>query len=122
MDIDKWKDIQLKIDTGDTQGALESINDELNTMGETLMNNAEQSDEATQKYAELQQKLAQLKQQSADAQNKLGGLGKGLSKMGGFGKVVASALIGIGKAAKIAAASLKALAASTVILLAIHLY
>lgn len=120
QDIDKWKDIQIKIETGDAKGALESINDELNTMGETLKNNAEQSDEAAQKYAQLQQKLAELKQQSAEAQNKLGGLGKGLSKLGGFGKVVASALIGIGKAAKIAAASLKALAASTVILLAIQ--
>lgn len=121
QDIDKWKDIQIKIETGDAKGALESINDELNTMGETLMNNAEQSDEAAQKYAQLQQKLAQLKQQSAEAEQNTGALGKSLSKMGGFGKVVSSALIGIGKAAKIAAKSLKAMAASTVILLAIQL-
>ena len=121
QDIDKWKDIQIKIETGDTEGALESINDELNTMGENLMDNAQQSDEAAQKYAELQQKLAQLKQQSAEAAQNTGVLGKRLSQMGGFGKFVASMLIGIGKAAKIAAASLKALAASTVILLAIQL-
>lgn len=120
QNLDKWKNIRINLETGDAKGALESINDELNTMGETMKNNAQQTDEATQKYAELQQKLAQLKQQSAEAQSKLGGLGKGLSKMGGFGKVVASALIGIGRAAKIAAASLKALAASTVILLAIQ--
>ena len=121
QDIDKWKDIQIKIETGDAKGALESINDELNTMGETLKNNAEQSDEAAQKYAQLQQKLAELKQQSAEAQSKLGVLGKSLSKLGGFGKGVASVLIGISNAAKIAAKSLKAMAASTVILLAIQL-
>lgn len=121
QNLDKWKNIRINLETGDAKGALEAINDELNTMGETMMNNAEQTDEATQKYAQLQQKLAELKQQSAEAQNKLGGLGKGLSKLGGFGKGVASMLIGIGKAAKIAAASLKALAASTVILLAIQL-
>ena len=121
QDIDKWKDIQIKIETGDAKDALETINDELNTMGETLNNNAQQSDEAAQKYAELQQKLAQLKQQSAEAEQNTGALGKSLSKMGGFGKVVSSALIGIGKAAKIASASLKAMAASTVILLAIQL-
>ena len=120
QDLDKWKDIQLKIETGDTKGALESINEELNTMGETLKNNAQQTDEATQKYAELQQKLAQLKQQSAEAEQNTGTLGKGLSKLGVFGKVVSSVLIGIGRAAKIAAASLKALAASTVILLVIQ--
>ena len=120
QDIDKWKDIQIKIETGDAKDALETINDELNTMGETLNNNAQQSDEAAQKYAELQQKLAQLKQQSAEAEQNTGALGKSLSKMGGFGKVVSSALIGIGKAAKIASASLKAMAASTVILLAIQ--
>lgn len=121
QDIDKWKDIQLKIETGDTQSALEAINDELNKMGETLMNNAQQSDEAAQKYAELQQKLAQLKQQSAEAEQNTGALGKSLSKMGGFGKFVSSVLIGIGKAAKVAAAALKSLAASTIILLAIQL-
>ena len=121
QNLDKWKNIRINLKTGDAKGALESINDELNTMGETLKNNAEQSDEATQKYAQLQQKLAQLKQQSAEAQSKLGVLGKGLSKLGGFGKGVASMLIGISNAAKIAAKSLKVLAASTVILLAIQL-
>ena len=121
QNLDKWKNIRINLETGDAKGALESINDELNTMGETLKNNAQQTDEATQKYAELQQKLAQLKQQSAEAQQNTGALGKSLSKMGGFGKVVASALIGISNAAKIAAKSLKLMAASTVILLAIQL-
>ena len=121
QNLDKWKNIRINLETGDAKGALESINDELNTMGETLKNNAEQSDEATQKYAKLQQRLVQLKQQSAEAQSKLGGLGKGLSKLGVFGKGVASMLIGISNAAKIAAKSLKLLAASTIILLAIQL-
>lgn len=120
QNLDKWKNIRIKLETGDAKGALESINDELNTMGETMKNNAQQTDEATQKYAELQQKLAQLKQQSAEAQSKLGGLGKGLSKMGGVGKFFASVLIGISNAAKIAAKSLKAMASATVILLVIQ--
>lgn len=118
--LDKWKNIRINLETGDAKGALEAINDELNTMGETMMNNAEQTDEATQKYAQLQQKLAELKQQSAEAQNNLGVLGKGLSKLGGFGNVVAKGLIMISNAAKIAAKSLKAMAASAVILLAIQ--
>ena len=121
QNLDKWKNIRINLETGDAKGALESINDELNTMGETMKNNAQQTDEATQKYAELQQRLAQLKQQSAEAEQNTGALGKSLSKMGRFGKVVSSVLIGIGKAAKIASASLKAMAASTVILLAIQL-
>ena len=120
QNLDKWKNIRINLETGDAKGALESINDELNTMGETMMNNAQQTDEATQKYAQLQQKLAELKQQSAESQKNLGTLGTALSKLGGFGKGVASMLIGISNAAKIAAKSLKALAASTVILLVIQ--
>lgn len=119
--LDKWKDIKLKIETGDAQGALEAINGQITEMGDDMRAAAQDADEATKRFIDLNEKLAQLKQQSADAQSKLGVLGKGLSKLGGFGKGFASMLIGISNAAKIAAKSLKAMAASTVILLAIQL-
>lgn len=119
--LDKWKDIKLKIETGDAQGALEDINGQITEMGDNMRTAAQDSDEATKRFIDLNEKLAQLKQQSAEAQNKLGVLGKGLSKLGGFGNVFAKGLIMISNAAKIAAKSLKAMAASTVILLAIQL-
>ena len=120
-ELDKWKDIQLKIETGDTQGALDAVNEQLQTMATDLNNVGNMSDETAKKYAELTTKLSELNVQSKESQKNLGTFGTALSKMGGFGKVAASALIGIGKAAKIAAGSLKAMAASTVILLAIQL-
>ena len=120
-ELDKWKDIQLKIETGDTQGALDAVNEQLQTMATDLNNVGNMSDETAKKYAELTTKLSELNVQSKESQKNLGTFGTALSKMGGFGKVAASALIGIGKAAKIAASSLKAMAASTVILLAIQL-
>lgn len=119
--LDKWKDIQLKIETGDTQGALDAVNEQLQTMATDLNNVGDMSDETAKQYAELTTKLSELNVQSKQSQKNLGAFGTTLTKLGGFGKVVASALIGIGKAAKIAAASLKTLAASTVILLAIQL-
>ena len=119
--LDEWKDIKLKIETGDAQGALEDINRQISDMGDNMRTAAQDADETTKRFIDLNEKLAQLKQQSAEAQSKLGGLGKGLSKLGGFGKGVASMLIGISNAAKIAARSLKAMAASTIILLAIQL-
>lgn len=119
-ELDKWKDIQLKIETGDTQGALDAVNEQLQTMATDLNNVGNMSDETAKKYAELTTKLSELNVQSKEAQSKLGGLGKGLSKMGGVGKFFASVLIGISNAAKIAAKSLKAMAASTVILLVIQ--
>lgn len=118
--LDKWKDIKLKIETGDAQGALEGINSQISEMGDNMRTAAQDADETTKHFIDLNEKLAHLKQQSAEAQSKLGGLGKGLSKMGGVGKFFASVLIGISNAAKIAAKSLKAMAASTVILLAIQ--
>ena len=119
-ELDKWKDIQLKIETGDTQGALDAVNEQLQTMATDLNNVGNMSDETAKKYAELTTKLSELNVQSKESQKNLGTFGTALSKLGGFGKGVASMLIGIGKAAKIAAASLKAMAASTVILLAIQ--
>ena len=119
--LDKWKDIKLKIETGDAQGALEDINSQISEMGDNMRTAAQDADEATKRFIDLNEKLAQLKQQSADAQSKLGVLGKGMSKLGGFGNVFAKGLIMISNAAKIAAKSLKAMAASTVILLAIQL-
>ena len=121
QNLDKWKNIRINLETGDAKGALEDINAQISEMSDTLLENGQRSDDATKHFAELQQRLAQLKQQSAEAQIQLGTTGKALTKLGGFGKVAASALIGIGKAAKIAAGSLKAMAASTVILLAIQL-
>ena len=121
QDLDKWKNIQLKIETGDAKGALEDINTELSSMGDTMNNVAANSDDTAKRFTELQQRLAQLKQQSAEAETKLGSFGKWMTKMGPVGKGFATILIGIGKAAKIASASLKAMAASTVILLAIQL-
>lgn len=118
--LDEWKDIKLKIETGDAQGALEDINRQISDMGDNMRTAAEDADETTKRFIDLNEKLAQLKQQSAEAQSKLGGLGKGLSKLGVFGKGIASMLIGISNAAKIAAASLKAMAASTIILLVIQ--
>lgn len=118
--LDKWKDIKLKIETGDAQGALEDINGQITEMGNNMRTAAQDADDATKRFIDLNEKLAQLKQQSAEAQSKLGVLGKGLSKLGGFGNVVASALIGISNAAKIAAKSLKAMASATVILLVIQ--
>ena len=120
-ELDKWKDIQLKIETGDTQGALDAVNEQLQTMATDLNNVGNMSDETAKKYAELTTKLSELNVQSKESQKNLGTFGTALSKLGGFGKGVASMLIGIGKAAKIAAKSLKAMAASTVILLAIQL-
>lgn len=120
-ELDKWKDIQLKIETGDTQGALDAVNEQLQTMATDLNNVGDMSDETAKKYAELTTKLSELNVQSKESQKNLGTFGTVLTKLGGFGKGVASMLIGIGKSAKIAAASLKALAASTVILLAIQL-
>ena len=119
-ELDKWKDIQLKIETGDTQGALDAVNEQLQTMATDLNNVGNMSDDTAKKYTELTTELSELNVQSKESQQNLGTFGTALSKMGGFGKVAASALIGIGKAAKIAAASLKAMAASTVILLAIQ--
>lgn len=119
-ELDKWKDIQLKIETGDAQGALDAVNEQLQTMATDLNNVGNMSDETAKKYAELTTKLSELNVQSKESQKNLGTFGTALSKLGGFGKGVASMLIGIGKAAKIAAASLKAMAASTVILLAIQ--
>ena len=121
QNLDKWKNIRINLETGDAKGALEDINAQISEMSDTLLENGQRSDDATKHFTELQQRLAQLKQQSAEAQIQLGTTGKTLTKLGGFGKVAASALIGIGKAAKIAAGSLKAMAASTVILLAIQL-
>ena len=118
--LDKWKDIKLKIETGDAQGALEDINGQISEMGDEMRTVAQDADEATKRFVDLNEKLAHLKLQSAEAQNKLGVLGKILSKLGGFGNVVAKGLIMISNAAKIAAKSLKAMAASTVILLAIQ--
>ena len=119
-ELDKWKDIQLKIETGDTQGALDVVNEELQSMATELTDVDDMVDEASKKYAELTIKLSELNAQSKQSQKNLGTLGTALSKLGGFGKGVASMLIGIGKAAKIASASLKAMAASTVILLVIQ--
>ena len=119
-ELDKWKDIQLKIETGDAQGALDAVNEQLQTMATDLNNVGDMSDETAKKYAELTTKLSELNVQSKQSQKNLGTFGTALSKLGGFGKGVASMLIGIGKAAKIAAASLKAMAASTVILLIIQ--
>ena len=120
-ELDEWKDIQLKIETGDTQGALDAVNEQLQTMTTDLNEVGNITDETGKKYAELTTKLSELNVQSKESQKNLGTFGTALSKMGGFGKVVASALIGISNAAKIAAGSLKAMAASTVILLAIQL-
>lgn len=110
----------IKIETGDTQGALDAVNEQLQTMATDLNNVGNMSDETAKKYAELTTKLSELNVQSKQSQKNLGTLGTALSKLGGFGKGVASMLIGISNAAKIAAKSLKALAASTVILLVIQ--
>lgn len=120
-ELDEWKDIQLKIETGDAQGALDAVNEQLQTMATDLNNVGNMSDEAAKKYAELTTKLSELNVQSKESQKNLGTFGTALSKLGGFGKVVSSALIGISNAAKIAAKSLKAMASATVILLAIQL-
>lgn len=119
-ELDKWKDIQLKIETGDTQGALDAVNEQLQTMATDLNNVGNMSDETAKKYAELTTKLSELNVQSKESQKNLGSFGKWMTKMGPVGKGFATILIGIGRAAKIAAASLKAMAASTVILLAIQ--
>lgn len=119
-ELDKWKDIQLKIETGDTQGALDAVNEQLQTMTTDLNNTGNMSDETAKKYAKLTTELSELNVQSKQSQQNLGTFGTALSKMGVFGKVAANGLLLVSKAAKIASASLKAMAASTVILLAIQ--
>ena len=120
-ELDKWKDIQLKIETGDTQGALDAVNEQLQGMATVLNNVGDISDETTKKYTELTTKLSELNVQSKQSQKNLGTFGTMLTKLGGVGKFFANMLIGISNAAKIAAKSLKAMAASTIILLAIQL-
>lgn len=119
-ELDKWKDIQLKIETGDTQGALDMVNEELQSMATELTDVDDMVGEASKKYAELTIKLSELNVQSKQSQQNLGTLGTALTKTGKVGSFLSTVLIGVGKAAKIAAASLKAMAASTVILLVIQ--
>lgn len=113
-------DAQLQIETGDAESAVDTITEKLNEMAESLLEDAEGSDEATKSFAKNTAEMGKMAGQTSKAVTQMNGFSKVLLKMGPVGSVVAKGISLIGSAVKGVTSAMAGMLASMAIMYAVQ--